>query len=246
VELPFERYELQARIFPAILLLLPLVILILHEQDEGITLEFGTIITVVALVLAYLAGRIVRARGKRIEPNLFKRWGGMPSAQILRHRDKTFTQPQKLGFHAKLVGKAHCVMPTAEQETNNPAFADQQYTKASDWLRANTRDPARFPIVASENIEYGFYRNTYAVRWIGLSLAIGSGVYILGGIFIASRPNSYDAIIAALKNVSGASWAMLVFDLSWAAMWVTYFSDRRVREAAVRYAKALIEASDAA
>jgi len=240
----FDKYELQARMLPAVLVLLPAIVLALHWRHDGITLELGTLVVVCGMALAYLGAKLIRALGRRIEPILFSRWGGMPSVQILRHRDTTFTAPQKLNFHAKLAAKAHCVMPNAAQETLDTRFADEQYLKASNWLRTNTRDPARFPTIAAESTEYGFFRNAYAVRWIGVAVAGGSLLCLLTPRAFHVQPTSLHAFIQTLAAMSSGERWIVAFDLLWAIIWFVIFRDRIVQSAAWRYARALVEASD--
>jgi hypothetical protein len=53
---------------------------------------------------------------------------------------------------------------------NNRADADAFYELAGTWLRENTRDTKKFPILFNENVTYGFRRNLLGVKWVALGL----------------------------------------------------------------------------
>jgi hypothetical protein len=73
-------------------------------------------------------------------------------------------------MHTFLAQKLSEIPPTADQENANPAAADGFYTRGCDWLRENTRDTKKFPLVLSENINYGFHRNLLGLRTPGFFL----------------------------------------------------------------------------
>jgi hypothetical protein len=55
-------------------------------------------------------------------------------------------------------------------EQNDPAAAKSFYERTGTWLRENTRDTKKFPILFNELVTYGFRRNLLGVKWPALAL----------------------------------------------------------------------------
>ncbi|WP_210265873.1 hypothetical protein [Bradyrhizobium australiense] len=126
----------------------------------------GTALTVLFAAFADVA----RRRGKAIEPKLIERMGGLPTTTTLRHRDDTYDDDTKSGFHAFIASKLGKPAPTASDEAADPAAADKYYARGATWLRENTRDTKKFDILLNENISYGFRRNLLGLKLPGFFL----------------------------------------------------------------------------
>ena len=63
-------------------------------------------------------------------------------------------------------------MPSAEQEKANPADADAAYASCGDYLLSKTRDKERFQLLFQENVNYGFRRNLWAMKPVGITISI--------------------------------------------------------------------------
>jgi len=63
-------------------------------------------------------------------------------------------------------------MPDESAESTNPKLADEHYETAIGALIEHTRDTNRFPRVFDELCQYGFRRNLWGCRKIGLWLAV--------------------------------------------------------------------------
>ena len=79
-------------------------------------------------------------------------------------------------------------LSTQIQKQANPAIADQQYITATKALIARTRDHKKFPMIYMANYRYGFRRNLWGSKGLGIiaclvSLAI---VLICSGLNIGS------------------------------------------------------------
>ena len=59
-------------------------------------------------------------------------------------------------------------MPEKEQESADPLDADNKYQSATNFLRKYTRDRTEYPIVYRDNVAYGFARNLYSIRCLGI------------------------------------------------------------------------------
>jgi hypothetical protein len=96
-------------------------------------------------VVLIVFGDMARRRGKRIEPRLIQKSGGLPSTTILRHSDTTFDAKTKARMYAFIASKINEPAPTPEQEMADPAAADTYYSPAGTWLRENTRNTKKIP-----------------------------------------------------------------------------------------------------
>lgn len=166
LQLVTDPYNRRARLKPALLAILPVVVvaLILYPELE-------TKLATVAGLVVYLGGavwltQVGRDRGKRLEPRLFAAWGGKPSMAMLRHRDDRLNAPTKRRYHAFLQAHVpHLSLPSPEEEALNPEKADEMYDAASGWLAARTRDVGTYRLLFEENMNYGFRRNYWALKW---------------------------------------------------------------------------------
>ncbi|MBR0877768.1 hypothetical protein ACVMGC_007937 [Bradyrhizobium barranii subsp. barranii] len=169
VALP-DTYVLRARLIPAVVAGAPAFALaaILVSWSSFNFTQFIAAMGLAALFSVF--SNVARTRGKAIEPGIYEKMGGMPSTIILRHNDSTFDPVTKARMHAFLAKKLNEPAPTAEQEATDPVAADGFYARGGNWLRENTRDTKKFPLVFGENINYGFHRNLLGLRLPGFCL----------------------------------------------------------------------------
>ncbi|GIQ75963.1 hypothetical protein [Bradyrhizobium sp. RD5-C2] len=165
-----DTYALRARLIPAIVAGAPAFALA-AILISWTSFNFTQLVAAIGLTALFsVFNNVARQRGKAIEPGLYEKMGGMPSTVMLRHRDDTFDAITKAKMHAFLAQKLNEAAPTAVQEQADPAAADGFYKRGGDWLRENTRDAKKFPIVFSENVSYGFHRNLLGLRAPGFYL----------------------------------------------------------------------------
>ena len=225
----FDRYTLFARLFPAIIAAAPAIALawaLVSWHSLSLTHAIaGTALAVLLMVFADVA----RRQGKKIEPRLIERMGGLPSTIMLRHRDTTLDAPAKERMHKLLACKLGEPAPSASDEENNPATADGFYARAGTWLRENTRDQKKFDILFNENVTYGYRRNLFALKWPALIL----NAAIVLGCAVAywyELPQKY---------LIGLSPVFVIAFLH--AVYLALFStEEAVREAAHTYARQLL------
>jgi hypothetical protein len=229
----FDDYNRQARLYPALLALLPPLIALLAWFPDLLTSNVGTaFVTLVASCgLLFALSVFSRSCGKRVEIKLLKAWGGWPTTQWLRHRDAHLPVATKGRYHSTLVKHVPgLVLPGPAGEQSNPMSADEAYRSAVDWLK--------------ENIEYGFRRNMRGIR----PFAIAAVALATAGSFAAIAYRSIEAgglsvstvMQQAPIGVVGATILLLLALLCW-----TFFvTNVWVREAGDQYARALLSACD--
>lgn len=230
-----DPYTRRARLQPGLLVALPLALAVLAWSPAGLT-GWGVLWSVLVWSGATaLLTQVARDRGKRKEPELFRQWGGKPTTVLLRHRDSS--NPVLLDHrHAKLRELVPSrQLPTAEEESIDPTKADQIYEACTLRLIERTRDKKTFPLVFEENCNYGFRRNLWGMKPVGiLTAALGTGSV---------------AVLIALHFLKGTALQPLsyvggVINLILLVGWITWFTPAWVRIAAEAYAERLLAACD--
>lgn len=235
-------YERKARLWPALLTLLPVVVLVSTLYVPFASLATNAVSLAISCGALYLLANIAREYGKRLEPKLFESWGGTPSTQILRHRNNHYGTAIKTNFHAFLAAKLGVEFPDAKAETANPAHADDVYRSAVTWLLSQTRDTKTFDLLYRENISYGFRRNALGLKPLGLLISIGSIAWVLvmfGVLVITSKGASFG--LDKLAALPPGAWLTIGISGLLLAAWLFFFTRNTVRTAAFAYADALIK-----
>lgn len=233
-----DDYTLRARVAPAVIAVAPVVVLALTAIP--LTPQGAKVIPIAVAVFVLVAGQRGRDAGQSRERALFEKWGGAPSTSMMRlpvRGDLGVNDVMMLRRRSQLEqlwgdGRQ---MPTAQEQVMTPESADMAITEFVAVLRARTRDAIRFPLVAAENINYGFRRNCWGLRTWGLvfaliTLAVSIAVGILLGLY--KSPHAGYGLTIPLVSAILAAW-----------FWKSVTEDW-VYIAAKRYARSLLETLD--
>jgi hypothetical protein len=158
--------------------------------------------------------QLARDWGKRKERALFDRFGGRPTEMMLSHvhaRNRNVL----LARHDKLRRlRPDLRVPTEVEEARDPYAAFKVYEACTGHLISATRNKETFPLVFEENCNYGFRRNLWGMKALGISLAVGALVIVGGRLYlqfsthIAVAP--FDIGIAGLIVVFLSVWLLRV------------------------------------
>ncbi len=228
-----SRYERKARLYPALLLISPVVALgAVFLWDKLSEIQFLVSIIVCCGGL-FLLAQLARDAGKKKEKDLYQNWGGMPSVTIFRHNDSRLDSLTKKRYHRQLAQLVEGTKAlTQEQEEADPDNADAIYTAWSAFLRTNTRDTKTSDLLFEENINYGYRRNVWGLRPLGITLSLVSFLgSIMGGCFIYRSTSQFDEPLLA-----SGMYALLLL-----VLWLFRFTSDWVRVPADAYAERLAE-----
>jgi hypothetical protein len=231
-----EPYDRQARLYPALLLIAPAVATLVAMFSAKLTglQSIGT--SLVGFGGAFLLTQLARDAGKKGEKSLFEKWGGLPSVVIFRHRDTRLDAITKARYHKKLAGLVkEAKAPTIEQEQADPSAADLVYSAWSNFLRVNTRDTKKFHLLFQENVSYGYRRNIWGLRPIGITASLVS--FLACGFRLCFVYQSTGKFDEAVCGACAFSAIMLL-------LWLFRFTDVWVRGTADAYAERLAECSE--
>lgn len=168
----FDAYSIRARLFPAIIMAAPALAamtLLISWKTFGLS---NMIVSLGLLVMLFAIADFSRARGRKIESNIYEEQGGIPSVIMFRRNDQTIDGSSKERYREFLAGKLKVAMPSPEEEHENQDAADVFYGQCGVWLRQSTRNKKVFPILFEENITYGFRRNLLGAKIFALLLNV--------------------------------------------------------------------------
>lgn len=236
IAIKFDLYTWRARIAPAFIVVLPLAIAVFLWVPDTILLGRLAGVILGPLGVAMLMAQVGRDRGYLKQPQLWRRWGGAPTTQLLRHRNAESNPVLRERYHRKLGElQPDLVMPTAEEEGQDPQRADHVYEACVKHLITRTRDRKQFPLLFNENVSYGFRRNLWGMKSLGILFtlaglaACGLNVWLNWG-----RTRQ----VAAEATVSG------LFNLGLLLFWLFWVTPQWVRIAGDAYAARLLEACE--
>ncbi len=232
----FDEYTRRARYLPMLIVLMPCALPAIVLVARFSTWVSALVGPLIALGLPYWLAQTGRDRGKRKEADLYALWGGKPSTVKLRYRDTTINNHTKVRYHAN--GQAlvpRVSFPTATEETADPVAADSVYEAFGDVLRERTRDTKKYRLVFEELMNYGFRRNLWGWKTLGIALS-GTVLVTLSGLLIWSAHTR----AASAAFLAGTT----IVDAGILAFWLFGANPAWVKIAADAYADRLLEASD--
>jgi hypothetical protein len=230
---PFDWYSFRAQLAPALISTFPALVLgaTLVSWDrfklaDGLALLATTVLL---FALAFFA----RDRGIHVQPLIFP--DGLPSLQWVRHRNDTLDSSHKKRVLDFLCSKIAVHPPTADYERLDAQAADLVYARAIRWLRDSTRT-APFKLLLNENATYGFYRNMYGMKKVGLTVSALT-VLVIGtfSLYRYSQDSYYD--FSTFFLILGVAVIHAVYLL-------VAITEDAVKRASMAYARELFGAAD--
>lgn len=232
-----DAYTFRARLVPVFILLLPLGLAFfsffpLTSVISALIGLFGTLS--VQSLLTLLLSEIGRDLGKKKEPGLYERWGGMPTDFIISLRsslDRTTVERYKNKLRSLL---PDIVFPTTEQERSDFGSARDIYRSCTNFLRERTRDTVAYPLLFKENISYGFRRNLWGMKPAAVTVALAGLAACV--ISLSVFPKSEYEMVTA--------WVCFVINAVLLTWWILRINPTWIRIAGDEYAKQLFAACE--
>jgi hypothetical protein len=228
-----DAYERKARLSPGLLAFAPIAFAVVAlglKRFPAIAIALGVLS---AAGGAYALSIVVAYFGRQAQVALWESWQGPPTTRFLRTRDSTTSPVQRDIWRNSIEKVTGVVLLSARQEKNNPIAADGAIVAAVDQIRWLGQDD-RYPLVGTENIQYGFERNLYGFRWVGRLVSVCClAALILTLLIVKSDSHA----VSAPAVIAGG-----VIDASFLAVWIFLPSAKRTKGAAERYASQLFQA----
>lgn len=237
INLITDGYERKARLYPALLLVSPIVITIVGAASTKLSTLESLAAALAGCGGAFLLTQLARDAGKKREKQFFEIWGGLPSVAILRHRDNRIDAITKARYHKQLSTLVKGTKaPSPKEEVAEPIAADQVYSAWSAYLRVHTRDTKKYQLLFQENISYGYRRNVCGLRPLGI--VVSSLSFAGGAVWLY---HLYSATGSVTVESAGALTCVFVILL----LWTFWFTPNWVRIPADAYAERLVETINA-
>lgn len=231
-----DGYERKARLYPALLLVAPIIITVVGIASTKLSALESLATALAGCGGAFLLTQLARDAGKKREKQFFVAWGGLPSVAIFRHRDTRIDSITKSRYHRQLAALVKGAKgPSPEEEQTDPAKADQVYSAWSSYLRVQTRDTKKYSLLFQENISYGYRRNVCGLRPLGITVSV---IVLLGdAAWLYHVRSSTGTITTESLTALACVFVLLLF-------WTFRFTPTWVRIPADAYAERLAEATD--
>lgn len=229
-----DEYEIRARLLPAFIALAPAVLAPYTMFPDSRSVWGAFIGLLGGLGLSAALARFSRALGKRREGELFRSWGGAPATAMLRHSDGRLGSVSKEKMHDALRNTApRFQIPTAAEEAADPKMADDIFDATVDWLRRQTRSKTDYPLVFAENVSYGFMRNLFGLKPLGIAVSASAIIVEALAMYLTTELEmDANSILVAVTLL--IQFVILIY-------WIFHVTPSAVRVPAEGYARALLE-----
>lgn len=233
----FNPYERKARLYPMIVALLPLALGCSVWLPAEFELKGVLGSTLIVVALASFLTQVARDRGKRCEPELFRRWGGRPSDRALSYRGEYFEAPTLKRRHKVLATlDSNLVFPASrEEEEAEIARWKASYAAATELLLARTRDRGVYRQLFDENVNYGYRRNLWGLKPLGVTTALLGTASCTANVWIEW---------ATLGRLNPVAVFLAAFCLLVSMTWLAIVTSKWPRVPAEAFARQLCEACD--
>jgi len=227
-------YELTARLRPALLTILPGLVLAAVWLPEVWTVLGGLGTLLGGCGVTYLFAQLARHRGKKLEAR-FAEDGPALTKTLLRHADERIDPLTKRRYHTLLAGQHGLEVPTQDEEAADAQAADLRYGACVTWLLEATRDEKKFKLLLQENTAYGFRRNLLALKPIAVPILV-----------VALMANAV-AIVVTWGSLDTKTTTAMVVELALVgalAMWIFVVTREFFAAASLAYGRRLLAACD--
>ncbi len=226
----YDTYNIRVRISVGIIVMAPLVLSIYLLIPGSRDISFTAILLLISFGMCNLIISLSRHLGRKALKKCFP--GLLPAQQMLLPDDKTLDNVTKKRYYKFLSNKIKNLSFTKDAENLNASCSS-----AVNWLISQTRDGDKFPLIKEESINFGFVKNLYGLKTIGVIISLfltvmeGATLYIKfkRGLDIIEYPN----LIAAT-----------IISLSFLLIWIFTITKCLVIDSGKKYARALLSACD--
>jgi hypothetical protein len=229
-----DRYQIQARIAPTLIVFLPLIVALLAVLlglfgPLPVSLFGFGMIALAALAVLYALSFWVQHLGKEKQDELWAGWGGAPTTRVLRWRDTTLMDEKKRRMRDKAQEISGVTLLSEAEERERSEEADERIEQAVAQVRRAVRRSDPDNLSSVHNAEYGFCRNLLGSRSLLVYTSV-LGALVCGGLWLFYERNGW--FLAGF--VVSAVFALAALVVGWRLL------PEFTRKAADRYADSLL------
>lgn len=236
----YDKYDLRARLSVAILIIAPIVLdlsFCLKSQEGNIATVVIALIAIALSCCGIAAVRYYSNTSKRIKnrKNL--------AAIMLLPTDSTFSDVTKQRYLDKLTNINPALSPFVEGINRTDGYENS--CSVISWILENTRDSRAYPILAEDQIGYGFAKNMYTVKPFALVVFILESIAAIGiVIWKAEGECLMNRISYAWELYASEIIASVAIHLVVLFVWLFIARKKFYYNAEERLAKAILQSID--
>lgn len=226
----FDAYNLRVRFSVGLILITPIIISIYLLVPNASNFSFTVIILVLCFGACNLMMSLSRFLSRKATSKCFP--GLMPAQQMLMPEDDTLDPITKKRYHKFFSSKLNNLSFSKESAT-----AVNSCKSAVNWLISQTRDAEKFPLIKEETINFGFSKNLYGLKPLGISISSFLAILEIGTTVAKYHLKfgyvEYSGLIASA-----------IISCTYTIVWIFLITKEWVKDSGYRYAKALLSACD--
>ncbi len=161
-----DDYEVQARVLPAMLVVLPVAVLVAQiGMAKGNWLAMIGWGAGLEVVLSVLVSKVAHALGARLQTRLENKWSGLPTHTWLRPTDESHSEQQRKVWWKALLTLTGLDIAKAAFESDT-AEIDRVIADTVMIARNKIKGNKKAALMQKYNITFGFARNLAGMRWL--------------------------------------------------------------------------------
>jgi hypothetical protein len=220
-----DDYERRARLVPGLFLVAPVALVGIMFGLRGnatVALIVGSLSTIGAPVAL---ANFVRHRGLAKRQALYASWGGVPTTILLR----TGAAARRAKWRSAVSSVSDVELPPVSEDGH-----DDVYESAVAVIRSKTRSRQSFGLLYAENKNYGYERNLYGLRALGVLVSVACLVTAGIGAWAFALPSG---------NTRSGFFVGLLALVGLLILWLFLPSEERTKVTAFKYAEQLLDAA---
>ena len=226
----YDAYNLRVRLSVGLILITPIIISIYLLVPNASNISFTVIVLILCFGLCNLMMSLSRYLGRKVTSKCFPEL--MPAQQMLMPTDDTLDSITKQRYHKFFLSKIENL--SFSKDSDN---AINSCKSSINWLISQTRDSEKFPLIKEETINFGFSKNLYGLKPLGICVSSSLAFFEIG--LIVAKYHFQFAYVDYSNLIASA-----IISFASAMVWVFLITETWVKDSAHRYAKVLLSACD--
>ncbi len=226
----YDVYNIRVRMSVGIITIAPIILSLYLLIPEVQNISFTAVIIITSLGMCNLMISLSRYFSRKASSKCFSSL--LPAQQMLLPDDTTLDAITKKRYHEFFLSKVKGL-----SFTDTPSNVKNSCNSAIAWLIAQTRNAEKFPLIKEESINFGFAKNLYGLKPIGI--VISSSLFLVeSGILVIKVRYSLD--ILTFPNLVAA----IVMSLTFLLLWTFAVRKDWILDSGKKYARVLLSACD--
>ena len=231
----FDDFTVAAELTPAIIVVLPILVIALCRGRLSGEWTEASIEFVIGIAILYFLAKVAREWGKSYQEKMYKRLKGMPTTIVLRFSDERIDKISKIKYHKWFNDKSEQYqLPMSLGEEEQDTMSDSKSINAMKDLRVYANaNRNEYPRVYQELKKYNYWRNLYGCKKLAIAICV---VLILREVVNVRKFRLEEVFLNPIPKYS-IFWGLII----WMMFYCIFVTKRVVERNAFGYAVTLIE-----